>query len=92
MPSAGLLRAWLFTARAVCAVFTLLQQEVAFTESESIMGGEGGVDGMNELLHHATGTISDFMTNKFPDLLSSLSGTARISASASANVAAPSAS
>merc|ERR1719399_1995695 len=52
---------------------TLLQQDVAFTEQEAIMGGEGGVEGMNELLHHATGTISDFMTNKFPDLLSSLS-------------------
>ena len=43
---------------------TLLQQDVAFTEKESIMGGSSGIDGMNELLNEATGTISDFMTNK----------------------------
>lgn len=46
-----------------------LPHKVAFTEKDTIIGGQSGVRGMNELLQDCTRSVSFFMTNQFPQLL-----------------------
>jgi len=53
----------------------LLEQDVAYAEEEKAgaYGVVSGVDGMIQLLHSSTGTITNFLSHKFPQFLDAVS-------------------